>query len=374
MSLRHRFVLSLCALLLAACGGGGGGGGDSGDSELVLGAATPTTLSTTVSNLSFGPGQRQLTLTAPYTGTASGTVYVLVVDPDQALAQPTVQVLTNTVALTLNVAPNLAVGSYTQPVVVHVCKDAACAQPFRGSPQTFQKNIVVTGTRLGASTMNFSSTLGLAPAPQVVSVTPPPGLTYTVEHTGYTEYTNPSGGTALLNIAEVFDVEVQADGLKVQPKGSYAGRFALTLWVEAQGHARETLTVTYEVGAAVGPTLTLLADAPAVQGQSGRDADLPLDVELLASRAISETRVSLEGLPDPVSTGWLQFVSITPFAHGGSATDNARRLSLRFNACRGGGVFYTCLSPGTYRANVVLSTTSFNHVSVVSVPVTFVVN
>lgn len=142
-------VLAL-ALILSACGGGGG----SDNSAAAAAAASPA--------LSFSPAKLTGTFTAGtafalnVTATATATrpadfngvsnVYVLVVD-DTGVIQSNAQVTalsTTQYSARVTTLTTLTAGTKTGNFSVRVCKDAACATQFPGSPVALPYELVVT--------------------------------------------------------------------------------------------------------------------------------------------------------------------------------------------------------------------------------------
>lgn len=138
-------VLAL-TLILSACGGGGGG------DNSAAAAASPA--------LSFSPAKLTGTFTAGtafalnVTATATrpadfngvSNVYVLVVD-DTGVIQSNAQVtaLSSTqYSARVTTLTTLTAGTKTGNFSVRVCKDAACATQFPGSPVALPYELVVT--------------------------------------------------------------------------------------------------------------------------------------------------------------------------------------------------------------------------------------
>lgn len=131
---------SLCLVLLAACGGGGGGGSGSGGTSAAV-SFTPSTL-----DLTQDEGeQRSFTVDVTPHTTFSGTVYVLVVDP-QHLLSPAVSVSANGqggVVASLTTSGARDFGAYDGSFQVHLCKTADCSAEYEGSPVALPYHVTV---------------------------------------------------------------------------------------------------------------------------------------------------------------------------------------------------------------------------------------
>lgn len=140
-------VLAL-ALMLSACGGGGGG-----DSSAAAAAAASPALSFSPAKLTgtFTAGTAfALNVTATATRPADfngvSNVYVVVVD-DTGVIQPNAQVTalsTTQYSARLTTLTTLTAGTKTGNFSVRVCKDAACASQFQGSPVALPYELVVS--------------------------------------------------------------------------------------------------------------------------------------------------------------------------------------------------------------------------------------
>lgn len=371
-----KFVSALFLVAIAACGGGGGGGSD----ELSIGAVTPTTVTATFSNKTSyeGGDRREVALTASFSGKTTGTIFVLIEDPDAVFQAAELQIDSESSAtLRLIVGDSAAVGLYEKPIVLHLCRDVACANEFEGSPRTIQKHITIQGTTLNTSALSFASTVGIAATSQTVAVTAPNGTDFNYEADPYVDHTQPDGSTTKLSTGEVFTITKTPSGLVVQPAGIWAGHYAGRLYVTTPGYARVAVDLDYQVDAAATPVVTPLTSSVSASGQAGSTDDIPIFVEYVH---VMERDLNGEGFidinptagsPDPSSTFWLRYYDQTSFTHGTGPANNADRLRFFLNPCFFGT---NCLAPGTYTANIKLTVGAFDEKATFTVPVTFTVN
>lgn len=374
MSLR-RTLVAVCALILAACGGGGGGGGGGGDSggdDLVIGAVAPASVQLTMTDEITGIG-RAVSLNAPYTGRATGPIYVVVVDPDQVFTDPSIALFASSATLELRTRVGLPAGRYTQPLVIRACKDAQCTQEYAGSPQTVPKDVTVAGIVVDTALLSFSATAALAPASQAVTVTPPAGVAVSYSNLSYVEYTGRDGGRGLLRQDEVFTITRTATGYTIQPLAAAEGRYVLQTSIGATGYQTKPLTIEYQVGPGVTPLITLLTPAVSAVGQVGSRADVLVTVDIARNVGSLDRALRIVADPVPGDVGWLFFVSDSDFAPVPGLAANVIRHTFRLNACRWGDFGYPCMSAGTYRGTISITGSKFGVDTRVDVPVTFTV-
>jgi hypothetical protein len=368
-----RYVFVLLIVAIAGCGGGGGGASE----ELSIGAVTPSTVTATFSNLTAyeGGDPKEVVLTASFRGSTTGEIYVLIEDPDAVFQLANLDIDSESSAtLRLMGDDSTAVGLYEKPMVLHVCRDAACANEFEGSPRTIQKHITIQGTTLNTSALSFTSNVGIGAESQTVAVTTPGGTDFSYETDPYVDE---NGLSSALAFDEVFSITKTATGLVVRPTGIWAGHYTGRLYVTTPGYAKVAVDLDYQVDGAATPVATPLTSSLSGSGQAGSTGDIPVYVEyvhVMERDLNGESRISINatgGSPDPRSTFWLRYYDQTSFTYGTGPADNADRLRFFLNPC----FFDTdCLAPGTYTANIEISVTSFGEESTFTVPVTFTVN
>ena len=157
-----RYAANLIAvftsLALAGCGGGGGSGGSSsggGGGGGNAGAGLTMTMNTETVEFgafgpSFGPPSRS-SIFANVTGTASGTLYVIVTPSNPAVATVANIVIASNGG-TAEVIPGdptaLGIGNHTASITVKACvNDPTCTRNHvNGSPKTITVNYTVSGT------------------------------------------------------------------------------------------------------------------------------------------------------------------------------------------------------------------------------------
>ena len=177
--------IALTAILLVGCGGGGGGGSSSGAASAgpepvlkVLSFSAPVATAT-VQEGSSSTMSLNATVTTPSDFQNVTSVFAYVVDsvgvilPDARITQQSA----TRYSVMLQSAPTLGIGKHTGSFLVKVCKDAACAQQFPGSPMQLPYDITVTPVPLVPMTVSPTNSLSLtisagkpAPAPIAVAI------------------------------------------------------------------------------------------------------------------------------------------------------------------------------------------------------------
>ena len=168
-SIRHaaNLIAVFTSLALAGCGGGGGSGGSSsgGGGGGNAGAGLTMTINTETVEFgafgpSFGPPSRSL-IYASVTGTASGTLYVIVTPSNPAVATVANIVLASNGG-TADVIPGdpiaLGIGNHTATITVKACvNDPTCTRNHvNGSPKTITVNYTVSGTMSDARSLTYT--------------------------------------------------------------------------------------------------------------------------------------------------------------------------------------------------------------------------
>jgi hypothetical protein len=365
----QRCLLLMC-LVVSACGGGGGGsgGGEQQPQALRLGTLSPASLAVTLSD-EQASARTQYTVSAPYSGTASGTVYVRVEDPDNLFTAAYPSFTSTLASLLMEIGSSPAPGRYTRPVTIRVCSDAACVREVAGSPLTLAKDIRIDAIQLDKRSLAFTGPVGLGAAAQSVAVTMPAGKSYAIAPT-YVEYTAPGGSTALLAAANVFDINRTDGSVQLKPLGAAAGRYAWAMVLDSPGYRQQRVDVAYEVsGATVGPLTLLASSLNATHGAAGETF---VDLDASVAMSLSGINIGITGTPDPVQTGWLLFQTVEPITLGSGPADNGRRLRFKFSRC-GYSSPTNCLGSGTYQATVRIDVTAYNQSWSYTVPASFTV-
>lgn len=364
----------MSAAMLAGCGGGGGG--DSAPSnELRIGTITPSTVNATFTT---GEINRRITLSASYSGQLTGSVAVVVVDPDAVFEGAFVRTgIGSTVDLDLYVGAAAPVGRHTRPLVIHVCSDLACTREITGFPRTIQKDVTITGLSVSTTALSFSSTAGSLGAAQHVKVTAPAGVDYTVDLMRYADYRDPNGSTGAVPLGSLFQVQKDATGFSVLPLGAYQGRYTGYLVVAAPGYGSVPVRFDYDVGAASGPVVTLLTPSLAATGAVGAATDTSVYLDVTRNlQPINDSLVTIEHPPGAGANEqqWLRFAESTEFTPAGGATYSGLRLRFLANACFLGPGPFPCLAAGTYTATIVYRADAYGLSTTVRVPITFTIN
>ncbi|OWQ47487.1 hypothetical protein CDL60_08645 [Roseateles noduli] len=353
-----RFSPLILALSLAACGGGGDGNDAATANEISFSQLTPGTLSTTF--MDDGP-RPEFTLTASYKGVANSTVFVVINDPDQLfkMALPIVSTDTSTASLKLIFNDNLPAGTYTQPMTLRVCKDQACTQEYRGSPQSVNKNIRIEGLTISTDSLALSSAIGGESAWKDVTVLPS-GKSYQATLLNV-EHTPPPGGMKR-PVDRPFSLRSTATGVQVQGIGAWPGDYIASMTVSAPFYKPKTVKLSYSV---TGNTEAFTVLTPSVTASSSRDL-VTVDVDALQHVRISQLSAKITGLADPFS--WISISKIEDFTRDGV---KAKHFRLRFDPCYRGVNF--CMARGTYTANLSFGGTEFGRTWNYDVPITFTV-
>jgi hypothetical protein len=253
MRLTFTRPLTVCitlSLALVGCGGGGGGGGGSSTSP------PPLTMTLSATSLAFaatdGGTPAGQTVTASFSGTGSGTLYVLVVPADPALisvGNVAISGTTSGQAVVTPAAPTTAgAGKHSTTIAVTAClNDATCkTNQIAGSPQTI--NVTYTVAGVGASITSLSYTIGnstvAADYSQTFNVSGYPTQTWTsaITNAPWLSLGPSTGGTgATVSVQATLD-QTQVGGLA---NGTYTGSV--------------TLSAPSGIGVTLPVTLTLLA-------------------------------------------------------------------------------------------------------------------
>jgi hypothetical protein len=354
----------LLSIVVAACGGGDS---PSQPQPLSLGAMTPSTVNVTLTD-EQAASRYQTSVGASYTGSASGTVYVRVEDPDGVFTAAYPAISDTRASLTLEIGGAPAPGRYTRPVTIRVCPDAACSREFPGSPQTLQKDLRIESLGVDKRSLSFSGPVGLGAAAQSLAITLPQGKSYDYS-SHYVQYTSPTGGTSLQLPSAVFDITRTASGLQLKPRGAAAGSYSWQMQLNSPGYRSQTVNVAYEVsGTPVGP-VTLLADTLSVTLTGG---EVFGDVDAAVNMNFTETRITITGNPDPSQTGWLLFYTAEPLTLGAGPAGNGQRWRFKFSRCGYGGAI-ACLTTGTYSATVRIDVSAYGQTWAYTVPTTLTV-
>ncbi len=373
-----KFVGILLVAILAGCGGGSGSSPANVSNSFSIGTLSPQFINMVLPKLTSTSGNSVVSLTASYTGNTTDNVYVLIEDPDNIVIAGTVIVNNNSTAtLTLYLDQNVALGTYTQPIRVRACKDIACATEIAGSPQTIQKNIVVSNITVSPSTLSFTSSAGMAPSAQSVTVTVPSGLSFSYTNFVYVEYTSPTGSTGLIDAQDIFTITTTASSIQLQPKAYYEGHYVLRLYVSSVGFEDASLVITYEVGAATTQNLTVLTTSATQSGTVNSSADIPIYIQVIENTTLSALNIVIvydPSIPLPSAYPyWLRYYDSTSFTDGSGPANNGRNMRFFANACFSASLS-SCLAAGTYKASILLTSTSFGFSNTYTIPVTFTVN
>lgn len=230
---------ALAFLALAACGGGGGGGGSSSGSSsggsarnLTLTLTSGTTLDFSAQASQTGsPGAQPIGGTV--TGTASGTLYVLVTSDNPAVANVGT-VTIGTTGATADIIPaaveTLGPGQHTATITVRACLNSpTCASnEISGSPKTVAVSYRVTGTKstVNSLTYNVGNTVLPADLTRAFSVSSFPVNGWTASSDlPFLNVTPGNGGTAL---STAVTGSIDAASLDSLSSGTYTGRVRFT--------------------------------------------------------------------------------------------------------------------------------------------------
>jgi hypothetical protein len=366
-----KWLAAVMAAALAGCGGGGGDGG--GSNELRIGTISPSVVTGSFTNLAPMAG-RNVALSASYSGTLSGNLLIVVEDADAVFAGAFLRMGANsTVILDLQVSDTAPVGRYTQPLRLNACLDATCTRQLGGFPRTIPKDVTITGTTVGTTSLTFNTSAGVAGTAQHVIVTPPNGADFTVDPSSFLEYTDPNGNSSTRTLGEVFFTAKTPTGFSIVPRALWPGRYRGAVQVATPGYATRQVLVEVQVAEAAGPVVTLLTPSGSAVSTVGASADVAIDVDVVRNLTpVNGGHIAIE-FPDgtsPIQQLWLRFWEGTDFTPPVGAVNSGRRLRFYANACFLGS---DCLAAGTHTATIVYTATAYNVSTTVRVPVTFTV-
>ncbi len=161
-------------LLLGACGGGGSGGSPPPPPPSIT--LSPATLTTSVAPGVSATLTERATATDPSVFAGASVVYVYVVDPLHLLTG-TVNVVpidATNYSVTVFTSATLMPGRYQGTFQIQLCKDAACAKQFSGSPLSLPYDFTVTDYPISLNAQSSTSATmnqgGPAPADIAFSV------------------------------------------------------------------------------------------------------------------------------------------------------------------------------------------------------------
>jgi hypothetical protein len=230
---RRPTVYIALSLALVGCGGGGGGGGGGSTSP------PPLTMTLSATSLTFAATDATTpagqTVTANFSGTGSGTLYVLIAPADPALLSVGNVAITGTTsgqALVTPSAPTTAgAGNHSTTIVVTAClNDATCkTNQVAGSPQTI--NVTYTVAGVATSIANLSYTIGNSAVSvdysKTFSVSGYPTQTWTsaITTAPWLKLTPSTGSTAATVSVQATLDQAQLGALE---NGTYTGSIALS--------------------------------------------------------------------------------------------------------------------------------------------------
>lgn len=361
-----RRLATLVALgTLMSCGGGGGG--DSSSSVTGLGLANVRSAGTTQRAYDDDTPLGGVTIVADVRGDlsrlAGKTVYVIIEDPDQLFeTTPRVLITPNGIENRIELAGRSMrgrAGVYFGPLRVNVCLDAACRQPFDGSPIVLPLAIeVLPGPRFGvASPLVVSLPFGSPETEVAIPVVVPAGTT------GWSGTLTPAAGSAPLPFSLEWNPQGTAKILRV-PRirvGSWSASVDIEATAQYDGRIwflHASLPVTVEVTPVAGTSFVWTPASLSLQGlTTGAFVDGSQQfTELLAADGTLYTGTArVEYLPagpdgnlDAGGIAWLEAGVATP-PGGNTVTTMMSALSL---PCGQPSPDRRCLAPGRYDALV----------------------
>ena len=246
-------TVSFLTLALVGCGGGGGGGGIASPPP-----PPPLTMTLSTTSLTFAATDANApagqTVTANFSGTGSGTLYVLIAPADPALisvGNVTITGSTSGQAVVTPAAPTAAgAGKHSTTITVTAClNDATCrTNQIAGSPQTV--NVTYTVAGVGASISSLTYTIGnsavAADYSQTFNVSGYPTQTWTsaVTNAPWLKITPSTGSTAATVSVQATLDQTQLGALE---NGTYTGSVTLS----APSGIGVTLPVTLTLARAI---------------------------------------------------------------------------------------------------------------------------
>ncbi|HSC07904.1 MAG TPA: hypothetical protein VLD59_13850, partial [Steroidobacteraceae bacterium] len=229
----------LALVSLAACGGGGGGGGGgSNNGGGGGGGGTGLTLSLSTNAITFDslpPAvPAPVDVIATVTGSASGTLFVIVATSNPAVANVANVVITGPTTGQGTIVPGssagLGAGRHTATIQVRAClNDPSCATgQVGGSPQTITVTYNVTG--VASSVSNLTYNIGNTPATgdltRSFNVTGFPAQTWTITDDMPWLDATPATGSAAAAVS--VNANLAAVPLDALNNGTFTGTVTLT--------------------------------------------------------------------------------------------------------------------------------------------------
>ena len=225
----------LALVSLAACGGGGGGGGGNNGGG---GGGTGLTLSLSTNAITFDAVPPAVPATvdviATVTGTASGTLFVIVATSNPAVANIVNVVITGPTTGQGTIVPgssaSLGAGRHTATIQVRAClNDPSCATGQVGaSPQTITVTYNVTGVASSVSnlTYNIGNTPAASDLTRSFNVTGFPAQTWTITDDMPWLDATPTTGSAAAAVS--VNANLAAVPLDALNNGAFTGTVTLT--------------------------------------------------------------------------------------------------------------------------------------------------
>lgn len=302
LSFAELFSAMIVVLTLTSCGGGGGGSSPS--APTVSYTFSPATLTTSVMPGASATLSVRATVSDPKVFAGASALYVFIVDPLKLLTGTAnlSQVDASSISLTVYTSAILDPGRYQGSFQIQLCKDAACAAQFTGSPLSLPYDLTVTHFPISLSASS------IATGSMQLGGTPPADIGFNViaQAQSWTA-TSPAAWLRINNGSGngngTFTVSFVPSGLAV---GKYTDAVTLT----AADGQKASVPVSLSVDT---PTLSSSSSVVTLGGSKGR-AWTAQSVQLALNTGSNTWPWNLSGLP-----AWLS-ASPTSGVVGQSAT------------------------------------------------------
>lgn len=218
------------SLALVGCGGGGGGGGSTNPPPLTM-TLSATSLTFAAADASMPAGQ---IVTANFSGTGSGTLYLLIVPAGALISVGNVAITGSTSgqATVTPAAPTTAgAGNHSTSITVTAClNDATCkTNQIAGSPQTINVTYTVAGVSASISGLSYAidNSVVAADYTQTFNVSGYPAQTWTsaITNAPWLKLTPSTGSTAATVSVQAAIDQTQVAELE---NGTYMGSVTLS--------------------------------------------------------------------------------------------------------------------------------------------------
>ena len=365
--------LLAASLALTACGGGGGSSSSNNSNELDVGPLTPTAIVRDIGD-SAASIDRQVDLTASYSGTTTDPIYVVVVDPDGLMVSPWLDVSVPSKAwMSMLISEEAAAGHYTKPLTIHACRDVACQREYAGFPRTVSKDITLRGITTNVSSLHFTAEAGTVPPVQSITVSAPKGQPFINAGVvgSYVNCVYANGETSLQTVAATLQITQTATGFDIRPWAFDEGHCSTVFRIGSDAAKEALISLDWDSTPRVAPVLSTDTTEVHATAKYGSTDLVLVKMDILEHLSSSAQWGPFPGDPpyDPGWPLWLSTSYVYPLEVAGpDRHDLLDHQTLRFNACP---YWPTCLPVGRYTWVDHIEVMSWDKITRLAIPVTF---